>query len=118
MEETFALGDAFSWFIQERRYPQAALYQTSMDEGAELVTFQGDPEWFYPPLGWTLTWDGAHIASLDNWVKHQMVSWGYFMWDASRLVATGMKDMLELQRNGSQSHPGATSKDTLTQTTD
>lgn len=59
MEDSFALGGAFSWFIQERSYPQPNLYQTSMIEEAEAATFQGDkakdPEGIYPPLGWILT---------------------------------------------------------------
>lgn len=42
MEESFALGDAFSWFIQERCYPQATLYQISIIKEAEGATFQGD----------------------------------------------------------------------------
>lgn len=88
MEESFALGDAFSWFIQERCYPQATLYQISIIEEVEGATFQGDKvedlEGIYPPVGWTLTWNGAHIASFDCWVNDPIFSWGYVMWYASR----------------------------------
>ncbi|KAJ5154943.1 uncharacterized protein N7500_010382 [Penicillium coprophilum] len=102
MEQAFALGDAFSDFIKERRYPEAPLYQTSMDAGCDRITFQGDvvddSEWKYPPLGWTLTWDGAHIAGFHCWLKHQMVAWGYVMWDATRLISMGVKDLLESER--------------------
>ncbi|OQE38508.1 hypothetical protein PENCOP_c008G07640 [Penicillium coprophilum] len=99
MEQAFALRDALSEFIKERRYPEAPLYQTSMDAGCDLITFQGDvvedSEWMYPPLGWPLTWDGAHIAGFHFWLKHQMVAWKYVMWDATRLISMGVKDMLD-----------------------
>lgn len=55
MEESLALGDTFSWFIQERCYPQATLYRISIIEEAERATFQDDKaedlEGIYAPLG-------------------------------------------------------------------
>ncbi|KAJ6143841.1 hypothetical protein N7471_003294 [Penicillium samsonianum] len=85
--------------------------------GVRLGRFQGDevgdPEWFYPPLGWTPTWDGAHITSVECWLKREMVARGYVMWDATRLDSMGVKDKLELRLDDSLTCPDAPGERTL-----
>ncbi|ODM18747.1 hypothetical protein SI65_05364 [Aspergillus cristatus] len=70
--------------------------QDSKQKRRDPLPFQGDNEEL-PPLAWTLIWQGTYSNLFGWYIKDELRSWGYIMWDAARLERTGAKEVLHRQ---------------------
>ncbi|KAE8361152.1 hypothetical protein BDV27DRAFT_148066 [Aspergillus caelatus] len=70
-------------------------------ERGDPLPFQGDEfpdaNGVRPPLAWTLIWKGSYSNLYGYYVQDVIRSWGYVMWDATRLDRTGAKELLARQ---------------------
>ena len=62
------------------------------------LPFQGDHEGpLYPPLTWTILWDGTYSNLYGHYIPDTIRRWGYIFWDASRLERSGATEVLARQ---------------------
>lgn len=47
-----------------------------------------------PPLAWTILWKGTYSSLLGYYLPSMCRRWGYVMWDAARIEATGARALL------------------------
>lgn len=50
---------------------------------------------FSPPLAWVAFWDGRYSNLFGRYVPPALRRWGYVMWDAKRLEASGAMEFVE-----------------------
>ncbi|KAG6362739.1 hypothetical protein INS49_007832 [Diaporthe citri] len=52
---------------------------------------------FSPPLAWVAFWGGRYSNLFGRYVPPALRRWGYVMWDAKRLEASGAMEFVELE---------------------
>ncbi|OJJ46464.1 hypothetical protein ASPZODRAFT_132541 [Penicilliopsis zonata CBS 506.65] len=101
----FLGNDAFGMLTHDKRREEAPTPRDMKEARREPLPFRGDlapdPDGMYPPLAWTLMWDGTYSNLLGNWIPGSLRRWGYVLWDAPRLVRTQAEEVLrkELQEH-------------------
>jgi hypothetical protein len=93
---------AFSKFIQQRRDMDVS-ERDLMEGSRHPLPFKGDklnayPGESYPPLEWTLLWEGTYNNVFGGFTGENLAHWGYVMWNSERLERTGVKDVLARHR--------------------
>ena len=89
-----ALGQS-AQTIRRRQHPSS---RDSKEERRDPLPFQGDrADGVYPPLAWTLMWQGTYSNLFGYYMEDPIRSWGYVMWDAARLEQSGAKEVLKRQ---------------------
>lgn len=64
----------------------------------EPLIFQGDrQDGAFPPLAWTLVWEGTYSNIFGDYILENFQEWGWVIWDADRLEITGAKELLMRQ---------------------
>ncbi|GFN15311.1 hypothetical protein AtubIFM56815_003144 [Aspergillus tubingensis] len=83
------------------RHDRRLDYPSAKDKREELrdpLPFRGDIvnnlDGEYPPLAWTILWEGTYSNMLGGEGVSYIAEWGYVMWDAARLERTGAKEVL------------------------
>ncbi|PYH28440.1 uncharacterized protein BO87DRAFT_451482 [Aspergillus neoniger CBS 115656] len=83
------------------RHDRRLDYPSAEDKREELrdpLPFRGDivnnSDGEYPPLAWTILWEGTYSNMLGGEGVSYIAEWGYVMWDAARLERTGAKEVL------------------------
>lgn len=83
------------------RHDRRLDYPSAEDKREELrdpLPFRGDivndSDGEYPPLAWTILWEGTYSNMMGGEGVSYIAEWGYVMWDAARLERTGAKEVL------------------------
>lgn len=96
--ENEALGD----LAQASRRSEEPSERDFKQHRRDPLPFQGDvesdPNGVHPPLAWTLLWSGTYSNLYGYYVCDEIRSWGYVMWDAARLDAVDVKEVLVRQQ--------------------
>lgn len=92
---------AFDCASQDERRERAPSERDAKEKRRDPLPFQGDkafdPDGVYPPLAWTLLWNGSYSNMVGSFVGNALPYWGYVMWDSRRLRRTGAEDVLARQ---------------------
>lgn len=93
-----ALGDV----TQAIRRREAPTERDRKQRRRDPFPFQGDvesdPDGVYPPLAWTVLWEGTYSNLYGYYVGDEIRSWGYVIWDAPRFEQMGAEAVLRRQR--------------------
>lgn len=93
-----ALGDV----TQAIRRREAPTERDRKQRQRDPLPFRGDvesdPEGAHPPLAWTILWGGTYSNLYGYYVRDDIRSWGYVMWDAPRFELMGAEAVLRRQR--------------------
>ncbi|KAJ5662748.1 hypothetical protein N7462_011674 [Penicillium macrosclerotiorum] len=97
----FLEDDVLGETAQSQRRRKQLSNQDLKEEERVPLPFEGDkvPNAVksYPPLAWTLIWQGTYSNLYGYYVPDTMRRWGYIMWNKSRLEETGALEVLARQ---------------------
>lgn len=83
-----------SQYQRRRRWPSS---RDEMESRREAFPFRGDVEvdldGSYPPLSWTLIWNGTYSNTYGSYLPDQCREWGWVFWAAERFDDT-LKELL------------------------
>jgi hypothetical protein len=75
--------------------------QHDKEEHRDILIFLGDhlsdDGKRYPPLTWTMIWNGTYSTLVGDVIPQVMRKWGYIIWDASTLERVGGRGLLMQQ---------------------
>lgn len=91
-----SLEDILDNTPQSRRRRLHPTDQDLKQKRRDPLPFQGNNEEL-SPLAWTLIWQGTYSNLFGWYLKDDLRSWGYIMWNAARLERTGAKEVLHRQ---------------------
>ena len=78
-----------------RRPTLVNAHREEADRRKDPMEFVGDIGG--PPLGWVLLFGGAYTNVYGGFVPEVVRRWGYVMWDESRWIGLGAKDLVSQQ---------------------
>ncbi len=78
---------------RENWYSEADAAQDRRDK----MTFSGTDSPDLPPLAWVTYWRGEESNLFGAYVPRNFRRWGYVLWDAPRLEASGGLKYMELE---------------------
>jgi hypothetical protein len=87
IEDTWQLERRNNWYSEE----------DAAQDRRDKILFRTDTV-HMPPLAWVMNWEGEASNLFGRYVPRTFRRWGYMMWDAKRLEATGVLKFIELER--------------------
>ncbi|RMD41889.1 hypothetical protein DV735_g3231, partial [Chaetothyriales sp. CBS 134920] len=103
----FLENEAFGQDAQMERRVQQRSSRDEKEQHCHPLLFNGDfapdGKQIYPPLAWTLLWQGTYSNLFGSYVPDGIRRWGYVMWDAGRIERTDAEALL---RQESRAHWG------------
>jgi hypothetical protein len=97
-------GEILGESAQSERRRRNASDRDLMQQRREPLSFRGDFEipkrdngQLYPPLAWTIIWQGTYSNLYGYSIQDLIRHWGYIMWDKVRIESTSARELMVRQ---------------------